>query len=200
MSTNQPIIPAQYTGTEINAERTVTCSTADEAKLVFETARQRLQNVNQWHEVAGQLSAKFQLFNDQVEEVDREVQKGDYFQVDIPGPGSTTGKGYDWVQVEDLAEEHDNNSSLLAFRVRPTSNPTTNADKAAHFFSSESTSTFLVKRENEKVTVGIYDRNAKPNTETENLIDKTRNLAVATSGILGVTKLHWQHLADRILD
>lgn len=44
--------------------------------------------MNNWHHLAGIISAKFQLVNASVDKVNRKAEKGDYFQIDIPGPGS----------------------------------------------------------------------------------------------------------------
>ena len=200
MSTNQPILPHQYTGKEINAEKKISCPDEGQSRLMYETAKHRLQNVNQWHELSGELSASFQLFDNSGEPVNRAVQKGDYFRVDIPGPGSSTGEGYDWVLVEELVEEESDELSSYEFRVRPAPNPMTPTDKTAHFFSNESTSTFSVKREKQELTAGIYDRNTKPNKEAANILDKTRNIAIATGALGGLSKLHWQHLVNKILE
>ena len=120
------------------------------------------------------------------------VQKGDHFKIDVPGPGSLTGDGYDWVQVEAIEEKEDKNQQNIALLVRPATNPGNDHKDVAHFFSDEATSCFMVKRENDTVTAGVYGRNEKPNTAAETLVDKARNTAIATGAITGFAKLQWK--------
>ena len=77
------IVPEQNTGTPIDTESIVELSTQDEAKKVFEVVKEKLQNVNEWHTVAGALSANFQLVDQSGEEVKRPAEKGDYFKISI---------------------------------------------------------------------------------------------------------------------
>src|SRR5687768_14768060 len=98
------IVPEQNTGTPIDTESFVELSTPEEAKTVFEVVKEKLRNVNEWHIVAGALSANFQLVDQTGEEVKRPAEKGDYFKIRIPGPGHPTDEKYDWVQVEELED------------------------------------------------------------------------------------------------
>jgi hypothetical protein len=69
----------------------------------------------------------------------------------------------------------------------------------AHFFDEQSSSSFVVKREGKKITGGIYGRNEKPNTDTEKLVDKIRNIAVAGGAISGLSKLQWKSLVNGLV-
>src|SRR5436309_12859515 len=100
------LVPANINGKEITADESVTLSHANEAKALYEKAKQRLLFVHNWGKLAGALSANFQLTDNNGNEVDRLVQKDDHFRVDIPGPGSSAGEGYDWAYVEDVKEVH----------------------------------------------------------------------------------------------
>jgi hypothetical protein len=89
------IIPPNYTGKEIEAEAAIELKDNNEAKNFYVIAKERLLDVNQWHQVAGIISATFQLVDSNGKEVTRTAGKGDYIKVDIPGPGSKEGHGYD---------------------------------------------------------------------------------------------------------
>jgi hypothetical protein len=193
------IIPEQHDGSETNTEATETLADAAAARAFFEVVRNRLLNVNAWHDYAGPGTASFQLTDDWGGEVLRLAQKGDHFQIDIPGPGSQTGEGYDWVRIEEIAEEHSEAEDSLAIRVRPASNPRNEKEDVAHFFTSEATSNFIVKRKGNTVTAAVYGRNEKPNTEAEALMDKARNTAVATGAISGFSSLQWKSLVTGLL-
>ena len=88
----------------------------------------------------------------------------------------------------------------LAFRVRPTSNPDSPSSEVAHFYSTDSTSSFTVTRKGKKISACIYDRNISPNENAESVGDKIRDKLVALAGINGMSKLQWQALADGVLD
>ena len=55
------IIPENQSGLETNTESSVTLNSIEEAKSFYEIAKQRLLDVNNWHAVAGALTADFQL-------------------------------------------------------------------------------------------------------------------------------------------
>lgn len=193
------LVPEQYTGKEIEAEASVELMDESQASLFYETAKERLLNVNNWHEVAGLISAKFQVISPEGGEVSRHAEKGDYFKIDIPGPGSKEGDGFDWVIVEDMKEVNDGEIECIGFRVRPSKNPFGDKPETAHFYSHESTSTFTVTREGKTVRAWIIDRNLSPNVNPESLADKIRHSAVG-SGAIGIfSKIQWQGLADGLI-
>jgi hypothetical protein len=193
------LIPAQEKGRAMTAKSSRQLSTVEEAKEHYHVVRRRLLNVTGWHGYAGVGSATFHLLDAKGKEVQRKVEKNDYFKIDLPGPGSKSGYGFDWVHVEAYQAESTNENEATGFRVRPVANPFTSEKETAHFFSDESTSSFLVYRHNTIVSVEIYDRNTKPNTDASNIADKLRNITVGIAGFLGFAKIHWQKLADEII-
>lgn len=194
------IVPEQHTGVEIIADSAVTFSTTDEAKHFYDVAKQRLLHVNNWHEVAGALSASFQAFDREVKEIDGPVQEGYYMRVDIPGPGSPAGDGYDWVQIETVKEVSEAEVQSVGFRVRPTNHPQHPGDQIAHFYDEDSTSNFIVTREGKTVTASVIDRNTKRNDDTETLADTIRDTSVAIFAIGMFSKAQWQSLAEGIVE
>ncbi len=193
------IVPAQYTGAEIEAEATVELIDENEAKGFYEIAKDRLLNVNEWHHVAGIISARFQIMDAIGNEVERSAEKGDYFKIDIPGPGSSEGDGYDWVCVEALNEVAEGNMQSTGFRVRPCQNPFGTTNETAHFYSEEATSNFLVIRQGTKITAWIIDRNIKPNDHADSLTDKIRDIAIGIGAIGLFSKVQWQGLANGLV-
>ena len=193
------IVPTQYTGEEIEADASVKLNDSNEASTFYEKTKDRLLNVNEWHIVAGGISATFNVLDRSGKEVKRAVQKGDYFKIDIPGPGSKEGEGYDWVQVEELKEITQNDVQSIGFRVRPCSNPFSEKNETAHFYGPESTSSFIVTRDRNEIRAIIIDRNIKTNKEAEKLTDKIRDTVVGVSAIGLFSKLQWQQLANCLL-
>lgn len=195
------IVPEQKTGKEVNTEHTISLASREEAERLFKTAAHRLMDVNQWEDLCGTGSANFQLTDKHGNNVTRTAIEGDHFKIDIPGPGSVEGRGYDWVQIEKIEEsidcEKDNES--IAIRVRPAPNPTTPGNEVAHFFNEEATSSFIIEREGTLVKAGVYGRNEKPNTVIKNLVDKARNAVIALGAVSGISSVQWQKLSKGLI-
>lgn len=193
------LIPEQQTGSESNTEAEVLLSNEQEAQLFFEVAYQRLINVNEWHQLAGTGSAEFKLCDAQGNEVQRPAQQGDYFKIDIPGPGTATGDGYDWVQIEAIQKVENPEEEAVVIQVRPATNPNNEKQDTAHFFTEEATSSFVVRRQGLKVKAEVHGRNEKPNTKAEAVVDKARNAAVATGAITAFSKFQWKSLVNGLI-
>ena len=198
-SGEEDIIPEQQSGIETNTETSVAFNSPEEAKTFYQKVKHRLLHVNDWHRFAGTLTADFQLTDKEGKEVNRAVEKDDYFKIDVPGPGPVSGDGFDWVQVEAIEEKEEEDKQSIALRVRPATNPNNKEKDIAHFFSVEATSCFMAKRENDTVTAAVYGRNEKPNTDTETIVDKARNTAIATGAITGFAKLQWKSLVNGLV-
>lgn len=190
------LVPQNVEGKEITAECSKTLNSEAEARAFYETAKQRMILVHDWGEISGILSADFQVTDERGNELDRPARKGDHFRIDILGPGSKAGEGYDWARVEEINEVHLLNVDSIAILVRPAANPQTPNTAVAHFFAEKSTSTFVITREGNNVTASIYDRNIEANEETKEPLDKVRNAVVRLGAKHGFSKLQWQALAE----
>ncbi len=193
------LIPEHHNGKMIESEESIDFKDEAEAKDFYYTVKIRVITDNNWHHLAGIISAKFQATDEKGNEVDRMVAQGDYLKIDIPGPGSKAGDGYDWAQVEELKEISIQDVNSIGFRVRPTANPLHSENIVAHFYSNQSTSTFIVTREKNKVTASIYDSNTKPNTEAKNLTDEIRHVAVGLGALSSFSKIQWQNLVEGMI-
>lgn len=194
-------IPEQYKGNQSDVEQHVDASTPRQAHSNFVEMSRRLLNVNAWHEIAGPASATFQLMDADRKKLDRLAKVGDFIRIDIPGPGTKTGHGYDWVRVEAIDDKPDPGSTheSLIMNVRPAPNPENAEPDVAHFFDDSATSTFMVERHDLRVTASVHGRNEVPNTGVERAVDKMRNAVVATTATSGVAALHWTLLAQGLI-
>ena len=183
-------------GIQTNTESFTEFSNEADAKKYFPEIRQRLAHVNQWHDLAGAATARFKLTDAKGREVDRPVQEGDHFRIDIPAPGPVTGEGHDWVQVQKIRDT-ENEFTIL---VRPATNPLNDDPDIAHFFSEDSSSSFSAKREGNRIIAGVYGRNEKPNVDAERVVDKIRNAAVAAGAISGFAKIQWKSLVNALVN
>ena len=193
------LIPPQHTGKEIEAEASVALAADAEATNLYQTAKQRLLQVNQWHQVAGLLSATFQLTDESGTAINKEAQQGNYIRVDVPGPGSKAGDGYDWGLIEEWKEVAFENIQSIGFRVRPAANPTKASAQIAHFYDKEATSNFIITREGSTITASIIDRNIKPNEDAQSLADKIRHTVAGMAALGAFSKIQWQQLAEGLV-
>jgi len=194
MNTPRPLAPAQHTGFEKNVVSTIRFADAAAARAFYPVARQRLLDVNRWRDHCEGPSGTFTLRNATGQRVDRPARPGDFFQIDVPGPGPAAGDGYDWVRVEALDEADDAELQRTALRVRPAPSPLNESPDVAHFLADSATSTFFVEQRGTTVTAGVLGRNERPNTEAENLGDKLRNAAVTIGAKAGFADVQWQSL------
>jgi hypothetical protein len=195
------IVPSQNEGTQKDIEHIVTAVDENDARKLFMIARNRLVDVNHWHEYSGSMSATFQLTDQYGKEVNRTAEKGDYFKINIPAPGSIEGNGFDWVNIEAIEDvsNPDGDIERIALRVRPASNPKEKGENVAHFFSEDSTSSFIIERLGNQLKAAVYGRNERPNTSTSNLIDKVRNVIVGVTAILGFSNIQWKNLVKGLI-
>jgi hypothetical protein len=198
----EKIVPPQQEGGKKDIRHAVQAIDADDARKLFVIARNRLLNVNEWHTLCGPASARFTLTDANGKEVKRTAEKGDYFKIDLPAPGPAEGDGYDWVYIEAIEDKSDTAGpeENIAIRVRPSDNPQAQGENVAHFFKDAATSSFIVQRKDKEVIAAVYGRNEKPNTQTDNVVDKVRNAIVGVTAIAGFSNVQWNSLAKGLLD
>ncbi len=201
LNENNEIVPEQFKGGQSNTEHSITADSRQEALDIFNRAYNRLLNVNAWRKLSGKATADFELIDPQGEGEHRLARVNDYFKIDIPGPGSAAGDGYDWVKIEELEDKTNPEAGeeSVSMRVRPCTDPTNESTDVAHFFSDESTSTFVISRKGNTVIASVFGRNEKPNTDTEKVRDKIRNAAIGSTAIAGASKIQWAFLVKGLL-
>lgn len=192
-------VPAQQRGDSVTAEGNRKFDDVTAAKAFYLQAEARLLDVNHWHDQAGGTLARFMLTDTVGNPISGTAQKGLLIKIDIPGPGSKSGEGFDWVKIEEIERADSADIQSIALRVRPMAAPGSGDERPTHFYDEKSTSTFTLTRENTVLTVAIYDRNIDPNTEADSLIDKVRNAITGFFGEKVFSKIQWQSLVDGIL-
>lgn len=197
---HEAFLPVHHKGAQTDIVASVKCNTESAARLLFETARKRLFNVNEWQQYAGKATAAFSLLDSSAVKVQRPAQEHDYFKIDIPGPGSIAGKGYDFVRVECITQKEEKDFSIALIQVRPCANPEDKSDQSiAHFFTDEATSSFIVLRKGNTVEAHVHGRNEIPNTQSDNMIDTTRNAIIGTTAAAGISSVQWKALVNGLL-
>jgi len=201
MENNHYLVPTQKEGLEKNIAHAVTAKTVEDAEDWFLDAKEKLLDVNNWKRYATTLGAEFRLTDAVGKPVNRQARKGDHIRIDIPGPGSEAGSGFDWVAIEAIEYDDypDVDMETLAMRVRPSDNPMDrNNTDTAHFFSDNATSTFVIERRVTHLSVQYFGRNETANKDGS-IIDKVRNVALATGAWLGMSDAQWTSLVKGII-
>lgn len=194
-------IPKQLQGESSDIEEYVQTSTTRQAHSTFVDASARLLNINNWQELSGPTSATFHLTDHEGHEIDRPPRPGDFIRINIPGPGTATGEGYDWVRIESIDDKTDpaGTRESLMIRVRPAPSPVNKEPDVAHFFDNAATSTFMIERDDLRVTASVHGRNEMPNKDVERATDKLRNTVVANVATSGMAGYQWGLLTKGIL-
>jgi hypothetical protein len=200
MKTEDPI-PQQHMGDQLDVEQDIELSTQRQAHSTFVEAAHRFLNINQWQERSGQLSAAFQLTDKVGAELYRPAHVGDFIRINLPAPGTATGEGYDWVQIQSIDDKPDptNEYEMFAIRVRPVASPLNQEPDVAHFFADAATSTFMVERKHLRVIASVHGRNEVPNKDVDRTTDRIRNTLVANAAKSGVAAIQWKSLVSGIL-
>ncbi|HUR67584.1 MAG TPA: hypothetical protein VMZ03_14620 [Chitinophagaceae bacterium] len=195
------LVPPGTKGKSVDLEQTFTATMLDEAKAVYEKAVKRLQQPSSWHKLTGDPGAVFTVKDPSTMAEKKSAAINDLIKIDLPAPGSPAGDGHDWVKVEkisrDFDEQADESFGLLA---KVTENPEDPEKGIAHFFAEGASSTFIIKRKGSTVTASYHGRNETPNTENPGLADKVRNTIVALGALAGISELQWKALLKGFID
>ena len=195
------IVPEQKKGSETGATARYECSSRHNAILLFNQAKLRLLDINNWYLVSGKKGAEFQLTDASGVPLDASIPKtGNLIRIKLPAPGNSEGDGFDWVRIEkfESAKNQLTDEELYGFRVRPVKNPVGESAESAHFYTSDASSTFLVHRKSCIVRAMERGKNEVPNP-AGSFLNKVRNIFVAIPAMLGLSKPQWQNLVDGIL-
>ena len=194
------LIPKQYEGAETNVSSSMEFENFAEAILFFGKAKSRLFDVNRWSEISGNSTTTFQL-TDSLGNDTSILVEGSFIKIDIPGPGTVSGGGFDWVRVEEIS--HQSESSLedwVGFRVRPCHPPNKPELPIAHFFTDKATSTFLIRRVDHKVIAEVHGRNEIANSDADRVFDNVRNILIGTAAKIGFSYPNWKLLVAGIVE
>jgi hypothetical protein len=198
----EQLLPPQAQGRSTVVSAQVGVSKEADARYIFERTTKRLLDVNEWTDHCGALTAGFQLTDDEGDPLMGRAAEGDYVRIDIPGPATSEGRGYDWVRIEKIEQPSIIEPGAISLmQVRPCANPQVkDATVTAHFLQEHATSTFIIEWGDKKVSATVYRRNEVPNTEHPGVADKVRNTVVGALGAIGLSKIQWKALVQGLLE
>lgn len=194
-------LPEQHVGSQTDNSDYKEYSTSSEAKENFNNIKRQFLDINNWHNVSDGISSEFIVVDSKGNDKNTPPQLNDYIKIKIPVPGPIEGDGFDWVKIVDFQEGYDSERDYdyLYFTLRPTKNPNGDEDLTAHFYTDESTNTFILLREKEKITIGVHGRNEVPNKSQSEGLDKIRNQGLAIGAMFGLANPQWKNLIHGLL-
>lgn len=192
------LVPKQETGSEMDAVSHQSFETTEEAIVFYNIAKSRLAAISNWSKVCGTEATTFQLLN-ALGTAPAELGEGNLIKIDIPGPGTGVGNGYDWVKIEKIESGETLSEQYFGFRVRPCPNPENPTAGIAHFFKDSATSTFLVRLVQNTVYAEMHGRNEVPNTEDTSFFDGLRNMTVGYTAKIGLSYPQWKLLVEGLV-
>jgi hypothetical protein len=199
MMTMDILVPEQQTGSQMDVRSEIKLADIGEAVVFYQLVKLRLMDVSNWERVCGTSATTFKLtLPDGSPSFRTEV--GNLIKIDIPGPGTSVGDGYDWVRIERI--EHSGETEFdewTGFTVRPCASPLHPEKGVAHFFSDKATSTFLVGRNGDRVWAEMHGRNEVPNGDSDKIFDGLRNAMVGWTAKIGLSFPQWKLLMDGLV-
>ena len=195
------LIPKQETGKQYDNIESIICADAVEAKNKYATACKKLFQISDWGKIGESvLKTEFCLCNSEGKEVNRYPKVGDLIRINLSGPGSTTGEGFDWVKIEQVvSKDEENDYEFTSIKVRPAACPLNDSNAVAHFFDQGATSTFIVSKCKNEVSAQIHGRNEEPNKNTDLLTDNVRNAVVAKFAAIKFSDIQWKNLCKGLI-
>lgn len=189
-------IPKQVEGKSLDCFKSVDLPSHEQAMTFFEHIKSKLLDVNNWNEITKTPSATFTIMDALGQTMERQIQKGDYIRIDIPGPGLPSAQGYDWVHVEDIMESKEDISESILLTLRPSADPTREDTDTAHFFKQLATSSILVERKDKHIFLHYAGRNEIINTDNASMLDNIRNFMVGLGAKMGASFPQWKALIE----
>jgi hypothetical protein len=168
--------------------------TAAEADGFFEELRPELFRVSEWNGKTTLTS--FELFDEKGNLADRKTAVvGDFIRLTMTGSGK-----YDWVRVIEIVDK----AGEAIVTIKPSHDPTDkdpDKDATSHFFTSDATNNFCLEKRDAVVSFCVIGLSEKTNTdETESLVERARNVAVANIGsYFGIQKGEWKTFCRKFL-
>ncbi|MEO6869910.1 MAG: hypothetical protein ABI168_09715 [Ginsengibacter sp.] len=202
LSSLKNIIPENLKGKSSDIEHSILADDNEEARNIFQRAAKRMLNLNIWAKLGGFPSAEFVLSDDTGQKIHRLAALGDFIRIDIQGPGSSAGNGFDWVTIEALDPKSDANTNEegIGMRVRACHQPGKEPSQVAHFFTRDATSTFIIYRNHNTVKSFYHGRNEVLNTDVDNMLDKIRNVVMGGIALAAISEIQWNTLIKSFLE
>ncbi len=196
-----PRIPDRTKGENQDIVNMFCTDTEEAARDCYQVLESRLRGVNDWTSMSDKVKTGFSLFNSGGTGNPGNVEHGNLIRIDIPGAGNPSGNGYDWTEVIDIQTGGDKNRDpFCSITISPCTAPGTKNNTVAHFYTGESTNTFIVRKIGCCVYAEVHGRNETENISDVPILDTLRNKAVAIGGKFGLGSINWSAFTEALLE
>jgi hypothetical protein len=197
-STLDGIVPPQHKGRKAKVQIPANCYSEDAARKLYEFLKISLADVDHWGEFKPGISFYPKLINRNGQMLRRIARPGDLIKILLPR-WQAAGRLYDWREITRIEERLYDNTEIFFITIVPAMNPELEAPEASHFLRAESTVTFFVIRDGNKLQLEVHTRNEGLNFQLSGF--KTR-LQSALMGVFiagGFYESQWTKLLKSIL-
>ncbi|MFY1046236.1 hypothetical protein [Chryseobacterium sp. GP-SGM7] len=192
-----PGIPSQVSGGYHDTESIQKIQNIHEIDSKFNILKDRFFNINEWGSYCVKHTVEFNHCDPSGKLVQRSPQIGDYINILLTKINNPKVEDYQWVQIDMI---DNTNPDRLMIQCRPSKLPGNEfAGKTVHFYSSGSSSTFIISKGKDYIKMSIYGRNEKINKDA-GFISNIKNKFFTLTGMTGSSKIQWKCIADGIVD
>ncbi len=195
-----PIIPEQIKGDSHDVVSMVCTNSIDSAAFLYNETVERLKSVNLWYSYSDKVKAKFTLIHSETELETNALTKENLIRIEIPGPGTISGKGYDWTRIIDIQDDETIDVPFFALTIKPCSPPNADKEITAHFYKHNASNTLIIRRIGNCVYAEAHGRNEIVNISEAPLIDSIRNMGINLGSKVGLGSMNWLGLTKALLE
>jgi hypothetical protein len=197
-STLDNIVPAQRKGRKAKVQISANCYSNDAAVKLYEFFKISLADVNDWGAFKPGINFYPKLVDRNGQVLRRNARPGDLIKILLPR-WQAVGRLYDWREIIRIEERLIDKTEIFFLTIAPSINPEMDGPEASHFLRPESTVTFFVIRDEDRVQLEVHTRNEGVSFQLSGF--KTR-LQSAMMGVFiagGYYESQWTKLLKSIL-
>jgi hypothetical protein len=128
----------------------------------------------------------------------RMAQSGDLIKIILPR-WQSPGRLVDWREIVNIEERLTDNTEIFFISIVPALNPEMDLPEASHFLKPESSVTFFVIRDQEKLQLEVHTRNEGLNSPLPGLKTKLQTIMMSVFIAGGFYEAQWSRLMKSIL-
>jgi hypothetical protein len=192
------IVPIQTKGRKAKVHISRHCSTIEAASKLYEFLKISLADVNNWGEFRPGISFYTKLVNKNGQILRRIARSDDLIKILLPR-WQTVGRLYDWRKITRMEERMNGDMEIFFITIAPAMSPELEMPEASHFLRPESTVTFFVIRDVNKLQLEVHTRNEGLNFQWSGFKAKLQSVMMGVFIAGGFYEIQWTRLMKSVL-
>jgi hypothetical protein len=192
-------IPAQA-GSHAGATSRYKAESRHSAVVLFNEAKQRLLDINNWGRLCGNEGSEFRLTDEKGELLpDSLPSVGNLIRIKLPA--SSNKKGFSWLKIERFEHTKDllKDEEVFGFCVKPVNSTPGHFERAILLNRHNECNSFLICRTGCLLTAVEYNIHEVPATEKNSFLTKLKTQAITIWSMTGLVKPQWKKLLNGII-